>query len=91
MRSLLDFGALPGRHKDCFEQPLLLAVAVGHLPVANLLMERGALLEERNEKGYTPLMEATSKGNYEMVELLLCRGDINMGYLILFGFMMSLK
>jgi len=73
---LLDFGAVTSRHKDCDQLPLTLAVAAGHISVAELLIERDALLEERNEKGFTPLMEATNKGNSEMLTLLVRRGTL---------------
>ena len=43
-----------------------------------LLLERGANIEEVNDEGYTPLMEAAREGHEEMVALLLSQGaDIN--------------
>ena len=43
-----------------------------------LLLERGANIEEVNDEGYTPLMEASREGHEEMVALLLSQGaDIN--------------
>ena len=36
-----------------------------------LLLERGANIEEVNDEGYTPLMEAAREGHEEMVALLL--------------------
>jgi ankyrin repeat protein len=43
----------------------------GHVELAMLLLERGANIEEVNDEGYTPLMEAAREGHEEMVALLL--------------------
>jgi len=59
---------------DSFESPLTLAACGGHAELANLLIERGANLEEVNDEGYTPLMEAAREGHEEMVALLLAHG-----------------
>ena len=37
---------------------------------------RGANIEEVNDEGYTPLMEAAREGHEEMVALLLSQGTI---------------
>lgn len=59
---------------DSFESPLTLAACGGHVDLAALLIERGANLEEVNDEGYTPLMEAAREGHEEMVGLLLANG-----------------
>ena len=42
----------------------------------NLSFFRGANIEEVNDEGYTPLMEAAREGHEEMVALLLSQGTI---------------
>ena len=59
---------------DSFESPLTLAACGGHVELANLLIERGANIEEVNDEGYTPLMEAAREGHEEMVALLISHG-----------------
>ena len=59
---------------DSFESPLTLAACGGHVELAMLLLERGANIEEVNDEGYTPLMEASREGHEEMVALLLSQG-----------------
>ena len=61
---------------DSFESPLTLAACGGHTDLALLLIERGAKIEEVNDEGYTPLMEAAREGHEEMVTLLLANGKI---------------
>ena len=46
-----------------------------------LLLERGANIEEVNDEGYTPLMEASREGHEEMVALLLSQGRPTSFYL----------
>ena len=48
---------------DSFESPLTLAACGGHVELVMLLLERGANIEEVNDEGYTPLMEATREGH----------------------------
>lgn len=54
--------------------PLAIAVKDNNLVQASALLEQGALVNERNALGYTPLMLAAALGNYQMVELLLSAG-----------------
>lgn len=49
---------------DSFESPLTLAACGGHVELAMLLLERGANIEEVNDEGYTPLMEAAREGSF---------------------------
>ena len=51
---------------DIFESPLTLAACGGHVKLAMLLLERGANIEEVNDEGYTPLMEASREGHEDM-------------------------
>uniref|UniRef100_A0A674GM60 Ankyrin repeat and KH domain containing 1 n=1 Tax=Taeniopygia guttata TaxID=59729 RepID=A0A674GM60_TAEGU len=74
-RVLLEYGAGINTHSNEFkESALTLACYKGIL--AALLIERGANLEEVNDEGYTPLMEAAREGHEEMVALLLAQGEI---------------
>ena len=63
-----------------FESPLTLAACGGHVELAMLLLERGANIEEVNDEGYTPLMEASREGHEEMVALLLSQGQSSLHY-----------
>ena len=48
------------------------------MELASLLIERGANLEEVNDEGYTPLMEASREGHDDLVNLLVSQGaDVN--------------
>lgn len=69
---------------DSFESPLTLAACGGHVDLALLLIERGANIEEVNDEGYTPLMEAAREGHEEMVGVLLNKGlSKNLSFIIL--------
>jgi len=57
---------------DSFESPLTLAACGGHTELAMLLIERGANIEEVNDEGYTPLMEAAREGRFLYIELPYC-------------------
>uniref|UniRef100_A0A8C5UCA5 Ankyrin repeat domain 17 n=1 Tax=Malurus cyaneus samueli TaxID=2593467 RepID=A0A8C5UCA5_9PASS len=75
-RVLLENGAGINTHSNEFkESALTLACYKGHVELAALLIERGANLEEVNDEGYTPLMEAAREGHEEMVALLLGQGN----------------
>jgi len=62
---------------DSFESPLTLAACGGHTELASLLIERGANMEEVNDEGYTPLMEAVREGHEDVVTLLIHRGMLD--------------
>ena len=49
-----------------------------------LLFFRGANIEEVNDEGYTPLMEAAREGHEEMVALLLSQGTLLLNFLLFF-------
>ena len=47
------------------------ACASGHAEVVRSLLEAGANVEDHNENGHTPLMEAASAGHVEVAKILL--------------------
>jgi len=55
--------------------PLMLAVTLGHLEVARLLMEHGANVNTENSEGWTVVQEAVATGDPELVQLVLERRD----------------
>lgn len=60
---------------DSFESPLTLAACGGHVELAMLLLERGANIEEVNDEGYTPLMEAAREGTCKSI---YCTTNLNL-------------
>ncbi|KAA8905689.1 hypothetical protein FN846DRAFT_950264 [Sphaerosporella brunnea] len=60
------------------QTPLHLAALGGHVDVARLLLDAGAIIDWRTRQGRTPLYFAARAGKLGMVELLVERGaDIN--------------
>lgn len=55
--------------------PLMLAVTLGHLESARLLMEKGANVNTENKDGWTVVQEAVATGDPELVQLVLERRD----------------
>jgi ankyrin repeat protein len=53
---------------------LYAAAMYGSLDMANFLLENGADVNLAARGGWTPLQIATSKGHFDMVELLLSAG-----------------
>lgn len=50
---------------------LTLACAGGHEELVELLLNRGADIEHRDKKGFTPLILAATAGHEKVVEILL--------------------
>jgi ankyrin repeat protein len=58
--------------------PLHGAVTRGDAGVTNLLLDKGAQVNARQERGFTPIFSAAAAGNVELMELLVKHGaDIN--------------
>ena len=57
-----------------YTTPLQVAAASGHETLVQLLVQRGARLDEANMYGWTPLMHAARHGHVGVVRLLLQRG-----------------
>lgn len=83
VRTLLDFGADPllkvnYRNDKPGVAPSLsalkVAVASGHRAVVELLLQRGANANEKDNQGWTPLHTATKNGQAEILRLLLEHG-----------------
>jgi ankyrin repeat protein len=79
VRMLLDSGARVDQASSngMRVMPLHSAAAAHSVPIARLLLERGAPVNARQapgEGGFTPLMEAAFNGQVEMVELLMRHG-----------------
>ncbi|MEW6141522.1 MAG: ankyrin repeat domain-containing protein [Thermodesulfobacteriota bacterium] len=53
---------------------LWIAVRCSHLNVAALLLDRGALVDERDSENWTPLMLACQRWQVKLVRMLLERG-----------------
>ncbi|NXS70828.1 ANR17 protein, partial [Pandion haliaetus] len=53
---------------------LTLACAGGHEELVQTLLERGANIEHRDKKGFTPLILAATAGHVGVVEILLDNG-----------------
>ena len=68
-------GFLPDA-RDKYGVPLLCLAARGkHRAVAEILLERGAQIDAQSEdRGYSPLMDATQAGSADLVELFLAEG-----------------
>ncbi|MEW6348680.1 MAG: ankyrin repeat domain-containing protein [Thermodesulfobacteriota bacterium] len=72
-RRLLDKGSSP----DCMcgpLSPLILAAHHGHAKVVGLLLARGAEIDKRGVNGPSALVQASARGQVELVKLLLDQG-----------------
>jgi len=66
--------AIEARDSGVGNTPLLLASREGRLEIAELLLDKGANIEAKNEDGGTPLLIASQGGRLEIVALLLQSG-----------------
>ena len=57
-----------------FISPIVLASALGYTNIVRILLDHGAEINLKIEKGFTPLHHAAVQGNVDTVELLLDRG-----------------
>ena len=46
----------------------------GHEEIVKILLDQGANIEDHNENGHTPLMEAASSGHVNIAKILLEKG-----------------
>ena len=56
------------------DTPLMAAAGAGHREITALLIERGAVINYMNSKGFTALMRAAMHGNMDVVTLLCTCG-----------------
>ncbi|MBB3172318.1 hypothetical protein FHR90_000124 [Endobacter medicaginis] len=74
-RLLLDRGACPDGPAEFAGNTALMGVAFkGYLPIAELLIARGADVNHRNGAGQTALMTAAMFGRDDIIELFLAHG-----------------
>ena len=62
------------------DESLLEAAATGELAAAKAALEKGAKVDVRDDRGWSPLMIAGKEGYFEVVKLLVAKGaDVNAG------------
>lgn len=86
LSGLLDHDPTLANHPDevrFASIPLHWACMYGHLPAAELLLDRGARLNATNTLGMTALMTASFEGHAHVVKMLLGRGADPMGTVIM--------
>lgn len=74
IKLLIKFGAPVNKHMNSEQSPLTFAAIGNRISIALFLINHGANIEEVNNNGYTPLMEACRFGHKFMVEVLLRKG-----------------
>uniref|UniRef100_A0A8C9G5R5 K Homology domain-containing protein n=1 Tax=Pavo cristatus TaxID=9049 RepID=A0A8C9G5R5_PAVCR len=67
-------GILANTTESNHDTALTLACAGGHEELVQTLLERGANIEHRDKKGFTPLILAATAGHVGVVEILLDNG-----------------
>ena len=80
-----SFQAVNANGDMIINTPLISACSFGHVPVVDLLLERGASIDFENNDGTTALMNAAGNGHLPIVDLLLEHGasvnlQANLGY-----------
>jgi ankyrin repeat protein len=66
--------AMPFGDRPNHDSPLCVAAKAGHVEVVELLLRRGALVNERDECGFTPLRYAANHGHPEVLKIILGAG-----------------
>ena len=61
----------------CGNTALNLAARKGHARTVSLLVSKGARLDTKDRKGYTPFLAAVEKGHIEVCKVLLETGEVN--------------
>ncbi|KAL7676382.1 hypothetical protein ACOME3_002636 [Neoechinorhynchus agilis] len=77
---VLRKGLSPDKIMERIDTPVMLAALGGNKNLVDLLVSEGANIEELNEDGYTPLMEAVRQviiSNGDIGYLLDCKADVN--------------
>ena len=73
MDMLVNIGA-DINHVHCGEAPLIQATRIGAINAMNLLLEKGANVNQAGKDGQTALMVGASQGRVDMVRALLAKG-----------------
>lgn len=76
-RLLIENGANLNKNEDLYTRqapPLVMAAKAGHLDLVKLLLEKGSLLNGRDDMGRTALMQAAEGGHLEVVRFVVSMG-----------------
>ncbi len=71
---LLSQGANIHDRENNGHTPIVVACAMGHLPVVELLISRGADIQDKNNFGQSSIVVAACEGHLSVVKLLLSKG-----------------